>query len=443
MSGTPKYSQASLAAEQERRIAEEQLQRALAAERIRRQREAAEQRRQKEEHQRQLQQSLGLLAQQATQLKQSIPAHKAASYGRFAASEWSRLAEEVDLCLAGLEQVASAPRLGQAKQKLAKLDRELAATIARARASEQAERLRQDNERRKIVLTAELMLLRGEHSRLDMRQAAALDPSGDANTNTALREADELLGKGHLDAAAKALDEARAKLVAHQEAVRLRLAEREVEQDEAQRALGGLRSEWVGLESDEVIMTWCRAEVAAVDKMISQASSALAAENYSKCTNECRRGADAISVLIQKAEKRQQEEEKRSYLVSSLVEVLRQQTFLVSEPQLSVADDLDSTVVIHATRTDRRSILLQIPRTGPVEYDVDGYEKRIEPGLNGTSATCDEAEARLSAIHNQLESDFGIQMGELYWAGRDPLRTSRTGRPLPNSSTKTRQRGQS
>lgn len=443
MSGSPKYSQAQLAAEQERRIAEEQRQRALAAERARQQREAEERRRQEAERQRQLQQALGHLARQADQIQQSIPAHMAASYGRFAARTWPRIGAEVDSCLAGLSLVASASQLAQAKQQLDKLDRDLAATIARARSAEQAERLRQENERRKTVLTTELLLLRGEHSALDAQRAAALDPKGDASTKAVLLTADTLLSQGDLDAATRTLDEARTVLTAHREAVRLRIDECEIARDQAETALGALRSQWAGLASDEVILTWCRPEVDGVVERISKASSALAAGDFSTCTNHCEQGAAAITGLIQKAEKRQEEEEKRSYLVSSIVEVLRQQTFLVSEPQLSVADDLDSTVVIHATRSDRRAILLQIPRTGPVEYDIDGYEKRIEPGPNGTSATCDEAEARLAAIHNQLEMDFGIQMGELYWAGRDPLRTSRTGRPLPNSSAQTRQRGQS
>jgi len=443
MSGSPKYSQAELAAEQARRIAEEQRQRALAAERLRQQREAEERRRQEEGRQRQLQHALGHLARQANQIQQSIPAHVAASYGRFAARAWPRIAAEVESCLAGLGLVTSANQLTQAQQQLAKLDRDLATTIARARTAEQAERLRQDNERRKAVLATELILLRGEHSALDAERAAAFDPSGDASTKVALLAADTLLSQGDLDAATRALDEARTLLAAHQETVRQRFAEREVARDEAERALGGLRSQWAGLASDEVVLTWSRTEVDGVAEVISQASSALAAENFSACINLCQQGAAAITSLIQKAERRQEEEEKRSYLVSSLVEVLRQQAFLVSDPQLSIADDLDSTVVIHATRPDRRAILLQIPRTGPVEYDIDGYEKRIEHSPNGTSATCDEAEARLAAIHDQLETDFGIQMGELYWEGRDPLRTSRTGRPLPNSTAQTRQRGQS
>lgn len=434
MSGSPKYSHASLAAEQERRIAEQSRQRAQADERRRRQREA-------EEQQRQLEQSRSQLLQQWTQRRGLIATHRESSYGRFVAAAWPQLTTELEAALGACERARSIDQMQAARQQIEALDRELAAAAARARVLEQTERLRQQLEQRAAELTTTLMLLHGELSAMDSALAAKLDPGGATIMRATLQQSRELLDTKQMDAAERGLEKARAALLAHKERIRRGLAEKAAARAAAESALAGLQSQLSALDADEVVMTWCRIEMAMVVDQCAQAATALADEQFSATAEGCQHAAAAISALLQKAEQRQLEEERRSYLVNSLVEVLRQQEFLVGEPQLAAGSDLDSTVVIHATRPDRRSILLQIPKSGPVAYDVDGYEKRIEGDPSGLVATCDEAEARLVAIHTQLEADFGIQMGELYWEGRDPQRKSRDSLLLPSGAAQTRQRG--
>lgn len=434
MSGSPKYSQATLAAEQERRLADERRQQAQAAERRRRQREADEQRRQFEQSRSQLQhiwiERRGLLK-----------THRAAPISRFITAAWPKLQARLEAGSAACENARSIDQLHSVRLQVEELDSELASALARAQAMEQAERLQQQLEHRAALLTTEFMLAQGEAATIDATLAAQLDASGAATLRNALHQSRDLLEGKQLDAAERCLQLTRDALHAHQEQIRIGRLARIAARETAEKALSGLQSQLSGLQEDEVVMSWCSADVAVAADHCAQATRELAAEQFAAATQRCQQTTATLSALLPQVEQRQLEEERRSYLVNSLVEVLRQQDFLVSEPQLSAASDLDSTVVIHATRPDRRSILLQIPKSGPVAYDVDGYEKRIEGDPGDRVTTCEEAEARLVAIHTQLEADFGIQMGEVYWDGRDPQRQSRDGRPLPSSASAARKRG--
>lgn len=433
MSGSPKYSQATLAAEQERRLAAERHQQAQAAERRRRQREAEEQRRQ-------LEQSRSQLQQLWIERRELLKTHRAATSSRFVAAAWPKLQAQLEAGIAACDKARSIDQLQAVRLQVEALDHELSAAVARARAMEEAERLKQQLEHRAALLTTEFMLAQGEAATIDVTLAAQLDADGAAALRNALQQARKLLEGKQLDAAELCLQHTRSALLAHQEQIRIGHVARVAARETAERALAGLQSQLSGLQEDEVVMSWCSAEVAVAADYCAQATQELTAEHFLDATQRCQQAEATLSALLPKAEQRQLEEERRSYLVNSLVEVLRQQDFLVSEPQLSAASDLDSTVVIHATRPDRRSILLQIPKSGPVAYDVDGYEKRIEGDPSARVTTCEEAEARLVAIHTQLEADFGIQMGEVYWEGRDPQRQSRDGRPLPSSAAVTRKR---
>ena len=454
MSGSPKYSHAELMEQQERRLAEQRRQRALAEERLRQQREA-------EEQQRQLEHDRHQQLMQWTE-RQTTLASQCAVHGRYAAASWKALDTQLATGRMACEQARSLSQIQSARQHLDMFDlelavavgraraeaeaerlqreRERAAAVARAQAEAEAERLRRERERRAALLNTDLLLARSEHAALHS-QGAELDPRGAAAAQSALEHAEDFLRQGQLDDAERALETARTVFGSHQAEIRRRLAERSAARAAAETALSALRRKISGIEADEVVMAWCRSEVAEVNDQCARAAAALTEKRFAASIALCEQATRSLSWLLEKSEQRQLEEERRSYLVSSLIEVLRQQEFLVSDPQLARADDLDSTVVIHATRPDRRAILMQVPTSGPVSYDVDGYSRRIESGPSGPSATCDEAEARLEAIHAQLEADFGIRMGELQWDGRDPQRRSRDGRPLPSSAAQSKQRG--
>jgi hypothetical protein len=46
-------------------------------------------------------------------------------------------------------------------------------------------------------------------------------------------------------------------------------------------------------------------------------------------------------------------------------------------------------------------------------------------------AICDEAEAILTEMHSALQQEFGIQMDEISWQGKDPNRITRTAKDFP------------
>lgn len=247
------------------------------------------------------------------------------------------------------------------------------------------------------------------------------------------------------------LDRESARIRAEQEAIRREAAleakaleeldaapneSEEQQQAQIELAEGSLRARIAGIEADEIAMTWSGDEVREVEAAIDALGVAADPEQAARDL-----GA-RLDRALAAAQERQLAEELRAYVVQSLQDGLRKQGFQVGDPVL-VGGDLQGEVAFRAVRADNRWVDVNVPVEGHVFYDVDGTDRVTERGSDGLSYTsCDETEARLDSLHQDLNERFGIEAGELFWESKDPNRRQRNSQELPaGGPAATRKRG--
>jgi hypothetical protein len=107
--------------------------------------------------------------------------------------------------------------------------------------------------------------------------------------------------------------------------------------------------------------------------------------------------------------------------------------------QPEYADHPASAVILGAVTPVGKGISVSVPVDGEVFYDVDGYSKQTVAVVGGgQAAVCDEAEQVIGEMHDVLAAQFGVQMGELDWEGKNPQRQLRQAERLPQSGGRER-----
>jgi len=425
MSGSPKYSRAQLNEMRRRELEEERQRKAREEERRRRKRE-------EEELQRQLELGRGSASSTCSALEREIEGHRGASYAEYAGTTLDRSMAQLAQLSSQAAAASDLQELGQVAAELDELGTLVREAAADAQAEEQAEKLRQELEQKRAEVEGALARILARLESQDASRRAKHDRSGSLAVEQALGGIRVDLDAGDLDRAMDAAGQLTLVVETHLDRVKAAARAWENERRKALAGLDDLRVRLCGLRADEVIMAWCGSEVVAAEQATEQVSLSLGREAWAVAQNEMADARARVDALKARAQERQMEEEQRSYIVNGLVTVLQRQGFRVGAPDLMRSGDLDSDVVLHAIRPDRRAIQVQVPVDGQVSYEVDGYAKRVEASRGGGHAsTCDEAESRLESIHQQLEQEFGIEMGELTWAGKDPHRRQKNANELP------------
>jgi hypothetical protein len=211
-----------------------------------------------------------------------------------------------------------------------------------------------------------------------------------------------------------------------------RAARMKAEKD-ARDTLNELHVQLVGLKSDNVVGAWCQSEVAAVESMIGELEKLIVSEEWDPVAGKASQIKNNFASILAKAQDRQLKEEIRNYIQKGMGNTLAAMGFQVGVPYLMEPGNYNSDVVIRARRPDGRSLRVEVPIDGNVSYRVDGYPMRRVSGQGGTGyATCDEAQTVIESFHRRIHQQFGIEMGELRWEDKPPVRLSRDHKELPN-----------
>jgi hypothetical protein len=113
--------------------------------------------------------------------------------------------------------------------------------------------------------------------------------------------------------------------------------------------------------------------------------------------------------------------------------------FMVSEPIEEHPGHPATASILHAATTSGKAIAVSVPVEGQVWYNVEGYVKTVEAAVGGgEAAVCDEAQEVIEQMHDALDQEFQIQMGELNWEGKDPKRKLRAAKSVPRNGTSSR-----
>jgi len=426
MSGSPKYSQAQLRAQQEQRLRQE---------RERRAREEAARRLAEEERRRKAR-----LATAKNGLQDAVAVVET-RLSRFEGAEAARLVQgELDALRKLLREADRAGRSADAEGAVSRVQRdvkrlegELRELEARAEAQLFAANLAREE--------AAVQGLQRRLAALDTELSRKFDGAGLQGVQSALEDARAALERKDLARVSRVAQNATKALEAHGRRVRERFAEWSEERNKALAAIAEADDCVGGLEADEVVMRWCGAEVGAIRALLENATARDTDEDFSAAVTMSNQAVADTRKAVSDAQAAQLKEERRRYIAEGIVQVMQDMGFVVQAgyPVLDDPARPGSDLIIQAARIGGGAVAVSVPQEGDVWYDVDGFPKELAVGAAGQEVrTCDEAERAITEMHAALDEAFGVQMGELMWEGKDPDRIAKQADVLPGGTDTSR-----
>lgn len=426
MSGSPKYSQAQLERERreqlererERKAAEEARIRAAAAERERLQR-------------------LENLKNQSIAQTQAIITKIQQKSPEIYPQDSSELAKRGQNLLNSLRGVATEYQLQNTIQELPKIEQELDRAISRKRRDDEEKKRKAELEKQQF----ELEELEREIAQIPQTDAIKFDRAGRTAAQTALSALRSAIASGNPQTARSPLNTATAAVEQHIASVARNRAQWQQQKAAAEQALGELEALIAGLRTDPVALRW---QIHLIDELAAQLPTGIAAieaEQFDQPALILAAAKTQEQQIIATANAAQIQADQRDYIAKSIAETLAEMGFFVNEPQLEDSRYPNAALILKAATNSGKGISISVPVEGEVWYNVDGYSKTTEAAVGGgTAAVCDEAEQVLTEMHDRLGAEFGINMSEVTWEGKDPNRIIRKADDLPDDDQQNRTR---
>lgn len=260
---------------------------------------------------------------------------------------------------------------------------------------------------------------------------AALDPAGLEAANRAVRAAREAASvdsEGKSPATELLLTEAAAAIQMLTERVSERRARQVERQAEYELAVTDLHALMAGLKADGLLLRWQPYALMALEERVGQVKA-------NEQALELLQSARAeVPLMIKNAQDAQLKADQRDYILDGISHSLADMGFVVSAPVEEYPDHPATAKVLQAATASGKAVLVSVPVEGEVWYEVEGYQKEINTTPNGEAAlACDDGEQVLTEMHARLESDFQVEMSEIWWEGKDPERDLRRAEELPKS----------
>lgn len=419
MSGSPKYSQAEL--DRQRREQLEQERQRQAAEEARIRAAAAERER--------LQRLENLKNQAIAQTQATITKIQQKSPETYP-QDSSELAKRCQNLLNSLRGVTTEYQLQNTIQELPNIEQELDRAITRKRRDDEEKKRKAELEKQQF----ELEELERQIAQIPQPDAIKFDRTGRTAAQTALKALRSAIASGNPQTVRSPLNTATAAVEQHIASVASNRARWEQQKAAAEQAIGELEDLIIGLKADPVALRW---QTHLIDELASQLQTgiaALGAEEFDKPALILAAAKTQEQEIIATANAAQIQADQRDYIAKSIAESLAEMGFFVNEPQLEYPDFPNTALILKAATNSGKGISISVPVEGEVWYNVDGYSKTTEAAVGGgTAAVCDEAEKVLTEMHDRLGTEFGINMSELTWEGKDPDRIIRKADDLPNN----------
>ncbi len=193
-----------------------------------------------------------------------------------------------------------------------------------------------------------------------------------------------------------------------------------------------------GLRADEVVMRWHAASVEELERDLAEVTTA-GRLDPSGAIQKTAAARERSAKIVQEANSAQVKADQRDYIARSISSTLSDMGFVVGEPVEEHPGHPATASIVHAASATGKAIAVSVPIEGQVWYNVEGYVKTVEALVGGGhAAACDEAEDVIEQMHEALEEEFHLQMGELQWEGKDPNRKLRAAKSVPQSGSSSR-----
>jgi hypothetical protein len=290
----------------------------------------------------------------------------------------------------------------------------------------------------KSEVEATLVELRQRVDVLDRSVAERFDPQALPQLKALLDDAEDALGRQAPAKARYCLDQARSRLERHLANVQAQFGRWAEARNHNLAGLADVTDRVAGLRADPTVMRWEADRIRSLERRLDQIRSLIEGSNFDAADRETADLESQIEPLIQAAQETQLHEERRAYIVTGIVQVMGQMGFVVQAGSPSAEDPSrpGSSTIIHARRIGGGAVAVSVPLQGEIWYDIDGFPKRLETAADGRlTRTCDEAEAQIERMHQELDQGFGIEMGELLWEGKAPRPDRKQAERLPDGQT--------
>jgi len=426
MSGSPKYSRTELEQRRQRELEAKRRQEA-AAEAQRRQ-EAADR-----ERQRQLEQSRTQLQKQVQRFQTDLDRAQALVHP----ADFQTLHQDSQTLLPDLPHATNQTALKPLQQRAHQLVKRLEAAKAQKRRDDaEKQRLAELDQQR-----FELSELEQQVQHLDPAQVQKFDPTGAAQVQQALAAVHKALASGKPNTVKKPLTQATQILQTHQQTLEKALEQWQTAQNTALEQLQDLQSLLAGLQADPQIQRWQAPVQAQLEQLEQQAQQAIAQEQFPQVAALLHQAQSQAAAAIAAANQAQLQADQRDYITDSIAATLEAMGFTIVHRQPEHPNHPASATILGAASHAGKGISVSIPVEGEVYYDVEGYAKQTVQAVGGGSAAaCDEAEQVIEEMHQILATEFGVNMGELMWDGKDPNRQLRKADDLPQSGANQQRR---
>jgi hypothetical protein len=424
MSGTPKYSAAELERQQRERLEEARRQQAIEEARLRA--EAAE---------RERRQRIENLRVRVNSQQQSVAAkiqqQQSGMYPQDALALQQRCQSQTNVIRQSQDESGLQRVVTELNQILQESDR----AITRKRRDDEEKKRKAEIER----LQFEIQELEREIAQIPKSDASKFDPSGQNAVNQALETVRSALATGKPASVTTPLNNATRIVKQHGELVAKRRLVWEKRKADAEQIVGQIQELITGLKADPVVMRWHPHSITELEQQLQQAKQAITSEKFDLPAQVLAKAKEKEKQIIAEANTAQLKADKRDYISQSIIATLQEMGFSV----LAVDDEHPghpATAKIFRAAAAGRIINVSVPVEGQVWYDVDGYPKETMASITdgNPAAICDEAEQVLTEMHTNLQNEFGVQMGEITWQGKDPNRISRTAAELPTGIKQTK-----
>ena len=193
-----------------------------------------------------------------------------------------------------------------------------------------------------------------------------------------------------------------------------------------------------GLRADPVVMRWHAATVNTLETSLVNVESTARTEPQAgiKAIENAR---ETAAEIVKEANAAQIKADQRDYIAQSISSTLTDMGFTVAEPVEEHPGHPATASIVHAASSSGKAIAVSVPVEGQIWYNVEGYAKTVDAAVGGgDAAVCDEAQEVIEQMHDALEQEFHLQMGELKWEGKDPKRKLRAAKSLPKNGSSSR-----
>lgn len=342
----------------------------------------------------------------------------------------SELAKRGQNLLNSLRGVTTESQLQNTIQELPKIEQELDRAISRKRRDDEEKKRKAELEKQQF----ELEELEREIAQIPQADAIKFDRAGQTAAQTALSALRSAIASGNPQTVRSPLNTATAAAEQHIASVASNRAQWEQQKAAAEQAIGELEALIIGLRTDPVAKRW---QIHLIDELAAKLPTGIAAieaEQFDKPALILAAAKTQEQEIIATANAAQIQADQRDYIAKSIAETLAEMGFFVNEPQLEDSRYPNAALILKAATNSGKGISISVPVEGEVWYNVDGYSKTTEAAVGGgTAAVCDEAEKVLTEMHDRLGAEFGINMSEVTWEGKDPKRKLSGDDELPNN----------